>query len=95
MLVIGFGKDKSVHSHELDIDPTIDNPRYIHEQLKKTANGQDFDTIVVVENDAVVAEYSDEEDYDLTEDADDEIAALDDDADDEDLHEEDEQDDDE
>jgi hypothetical protein len=89
MLVIGFkSKDNSSFNHELDIDPTIDSPRHIHDLLKKAANGADFGHIVVVENDIVVAEFSDEEDYDLTE-----PTESDDEEDDEDnedsLHEED------
>jgi hypothetical protein len=68
MLVIGFrAKDKSHYSVVMDIDLDIDSPRRIHDLLKKEANGLDFDHIVCVEDDAVVAEFTDEEDYDLTE----------------------------
>lgn len=97
MLVIGFkAKDNSSFNHELDIDPTIDSPRHIHDLLKKAANGADFGHIVVVENDVVVAEFSDEEDYDLTEpvesdDEDDEDSESDD---DDGLHDDDEPDED-
>lgn len=90
MLVIGFkAKDNSSFNHELDIDPTIDSPRHIHDLLKKAANGADFGHIVVVENDTVVAEFSDEEDYDLTEPAESSDDEDDEDDDEDSLHEED------
>jgi hypothetical protein len=96
MLVIGFrAKDKSHHSVVWDdIDLDVDSPRRIHDRLKKEANGLDFDHIVCVEDDTVVAEYTDEEDYDLTEspEEEDEDVIDEDRADEDDLESEDDDD---
>ena len=71
MLVIGFNsKDNSSFARNIaGIDLDIDSPRHIHDLLKAAANGTDFTHIVLVEEDTVIAEFSDEEDYDLTEPA--------------------------
>jgi hypothetical protein len=92
MLVIGFqSDDNSVVSHELDVDPDIDSPRKIHDLLKKKAHGQDFSSIVCVQDDAVIASFVDSEDYDLSEPAEEDDTSEDEeDSDPDGLHETDE-----
>lgn len=67
MLVIGFrDTDNHMVSKDLDIE-TSEDPRKIHDLLKKETDGFDFTHIVLVENDEVIANYLDGEDFDLSE----------------------------
>jgi hypothetical protein len=74
MLVIGFRYDVNhMISKDLDIDSSED-PRKVHDLLKKETDGCDFSHIVLVENDEVVADYLEGEDFELSEtDSDDDL----------------------
>lgn len=68
MLVIGFRDiDNHSFSKELEVE-TTDDPKKVHDLLKKEANGLDFSSILLIENDEVIASYVDTEDYDLSDD---------------------------
>jgi predicted transcriptional regulator len=72
MLVIGFrDSDNAMSSKEIDIEAT-DSPRKIHDLLKKET-GMDYSRIVLIEDDTVVAEFTDQEDYDLSVDDEEDI----------------------
>jgi hypothetical protein len=70
MLVIGFcGNLKGgdvITSASFDVDIKSDTPRKVHDVLSEM-KGMAFEHITLVENDTVVATYSDGEDYDLAE----------------------------
>lgn len=83
MLVIGVQPDNTPFHSELDVDVDIDSPRQIHDALMKKAGGITFTHIICIEDDTVVGEYMDQEDYDLTVDED-EDDSDDDDSDDDD-----------
>lgn len=91
MLVVGVQGDGVPFYSDVDIDPDVDSPRNIHNLLMKKANGKTFVHILCIENDEVVAEFSDEVDYDLSDkDDEDEVEAVsDEDLDSDHLHEED------
>lgn len=83
MLVIGFQLENNQSFHfDIDVDPATDSPRKIHDALSKKAQGAKFSSIVCVEDDAVVATFTEDDDYDLAEDPEDdeldEDAGLDD-----------------
>jgi|SRR5271166_1645381 len=89
MLVIGFNAGENSHaSRDLEVDPTTDSPRKIHDALKKATGGADYTLIVCVEDGAEVASYEDESDYDLSEAAPDDSDADEDDENPDNLHEE-------
>jgi hypothetical protein len=93
VLVIGFKPDNSHASRELDVDPTIDSARKIHDLLKKATDGSDYSVIVCIEDDKEVASFVEYEDYDLSDDP--EVDELDEDDDNPDnLHSDDEESDD-
>lgn len=90
MLVIGFKGDYTHSVRELDVDPSTDAPRKIHDALKKATKGQDYCLIVCIEDDKEVDSFADGEDYDLSEKPEDDVSNDtnkddDDDADDDDL----------
>jgi hypothetical protein len=68
MLVIGINSDPNTppfHT-KLDLDIDTDSPRKIHDLLSKKANGTTFSHILCVEDDDIVLEIADEDDYDLS-----------------------------
>lgn len=68
MLVIGVLADRTIISFDLEVDLDDDSPRKIHDSLKQETNStKGFVQIICVEDDEVVATYTDEDDYDLTE----------------------------
>jgi hypothetical protein len=98
MLVIGIQQDGTPFYSDLDVDADTDSPRSIHDLLSKKAKGALFEHILCIEEDVVVADFINQEDYDLTETSDNDTMwdDLDDENDDGDnLHEdEDDEDDD-
>lgn len=82
MLVIGIQENNTPFHSDLDVDPDVDSPRSIHDQLMKKAGGITFVHILCVEEDVVVAEYMDQEDYDLSVDEGDDDSDDDEDDDD-------------
>lgn len=96
MLVIGYNSDNNSPFYtDLDIDPDTDSASKIHKMLSKKANGATFDSILCIEDDNVVAEFSVDEDYDTSDEDDEDDDDSDDTNDDDDLHVKDEDDEDE
>lgn len=86
MLVVGVQGDGVPFYSDIDVDPDTDNPHHIHNLLMKKANGKTFVHLLCIEDDEVIAEFSDEVDYDLS-DKDDEDESMDEDLDPDHLHE--------
>ena len=67
MLVIGIGSKKQISSKDINVEPDVDSPQKIHDQLKKaTSSGDSFDVIICIEDDEIVATYTDGEEYDTS-----------------------------
>jgi hypothetical protein len=84
MLVIGFkGEDNFVFSRTLDVDPDADSPLKIHKALSKELDKgvTTFNTIVCIDNDEVVAQFYEGEDYEVDDDSDEDDDTTEDDED--------------
>lgn len=93
MLVIGIPENNLPFHSDLEIDPDIDSPRKIHDMLMKEANGIVFVCVMCIEEDTVVAEFFDQEDYDLSIDEEEDQEEPDESVDPDGLHEADDGDD--
>ena len=72
MLVIGFSvSGPTSFTANLSVDPDEDSPQEIHDALSVEADGMQFNLIVVVNKDEVVAEYSSDDGDFTTDDLDD------------------------
>ena len=80
MLVIGFSSsDCESFEADLDISPDDDSPQEIHDALSHEADGMQFDLVLVINKDELIAKYSaaegdytaenveEEEDFDMDE----------------------------